>query len=305
MKINAFLISGVFMLISFSGFGQDAKQKQDIKAIKSMCGCYEVQFNFAETFSYPKDSLTYKPSQTKHEKGLEWVELIEDTPNKIVLQHLLIVGKTEKDIVKHWRQDWQYENTELYSFFKDKTWKYTKLSPAAVKGQWTQKIYQVDDTPRYEGSASWVYADGKTYWQNTTDAPLPRREHTKRNDYNVLKRRNIHEITKFGWLHEQDNDKLIRDDKGNDYLLAQEKGMDVYTKVDDSRCKVAQTYWANNKELWKKVRGKWAQVIAKDADINLQKTVDGKPLYSHLFELKPDASQAEVDKIIDAFIVKT
>lgn len=47
-----------------------------------MCGCYEVKFNFTETFSYPKDSLTYKPSETKHESALEWVELLEDTPIK-------------------------------------------------------------------------------------------------------------------------------------------------------------------------------------------------------------------------------
>ncbi|MES2746787.1 MAG: DUF6607 family protein [Bacteroidota bacterium] len=304
MKINAFLFSAAFLLISYTGVSQETKQKQDIKAIKSMCGCYEVKFNFAETFKYSKDTVNYKPSKTKHDTGLEWVELVEDQPNKIVLQHLLIVGNTDKDIIKHWRQDWLYENTELYSFFKDKTWKFTKLSPKAVKGQWTQKVYQVDDSPRYEGSASWVFVDGKSYWKNTSDAPLPRREHTKRDDYNVLKRGNIHEITNFGWIHEQDNDKIVRDEKGNDVLLAQEKGMDIYTKVDDSKCKLAQTWWTNNKAVWKKVRDKWVLVYEKDANLTLQKVVDGKPLYSHLFDLKPDATNKEVDKIIDDFIVK-
>ena len=100
----------------------------------------------------------------------------EDKDNKIVLQHLLIVGTTENDIIKHWRQDWLYENIEMYSFFKDRTWKFNKLSATDVKGQWTQKVYQVDDSPRYEGTASWVFVDGKSYWKNTTDAPLPRRD---------------------------------------------------------------------------------------------------------------------------------
>jgi hypothetical protein len=304
MKIKSILFSATFLLVGVTGKSQDLKKQQDIKAIKSMCGCYEVQFNFAETFQYSKDSISYKPSLTKHESALEWVELVEDTPNKLVLQHLLIVGKTDDDIVKHWRQDWIYENTDLLSFYKERTWKYNKLAATDVKGQWTQKVFQVDDSPRYEGTASWVHVDGTDYWRNTTDAPLPRREHTKRNDYNVLKRRNIQEITKTGWIHNQDNDKIVRDDKGNDVVLAQEKGYDVYTKVDDSKCKVAQNYWAKNKNLWKKVRSKWDATFAKNKDISLQNKVEGKALYGHLFDLKADASQEQVDKIIDSFIVK-
>lgn len=304
MKIKSILLSASFLIVGLTAKSQDLKKQQDIKSIKSMCGCYEIKFNFTETFEYPKDSISYKASKTKHDYGLEWVELVEDQPNKIVLQHLLIVGPGENDIIKHWRQDWLYENTDMYYFFKDQTWKFNKLNSKNVKGQWTQKVYQVDDSPRYEGSATWVHVDGTDYWRSTTDAPLPRREHTQRNDYNVLKRRNIQEITKFGWIHEQDNDKIIRDDKGNDVLLAQEKGMDVYTKVDDSKCKSAQNWWAANKAVWVKVRGKWEVVFQKDKDLSLQKTVDGKPLYSFLFDLKPDASQADVDKIIDSFIVK-
>ena len=67
------------------------KKKQDQDAIKNMCGCYKVTFNFAETFNYSQDSL-YKPSETKVDKGLEWAQLVEDSDNKIVIQHLLQVG---------------------------------------------------------------------------------------------------------------------------------------------------------------------------------------------------------------------
>jgi hypothetical protein len=280
-----------------ASYGQE-KQK-DIDAIKKMCGCYEVEFNFTETFQTTKDS-TYKPSPTKKDRGLEWVELVEDAPNKLVLQHLLIVN--DEMIIKHWRQDWLYENTEFYQFFKDRTWTFEKLKPADVKGQWTQKVYQVDDSPRYEGTGTWIHKDGKDYWMNTTDAPLPRREHTIRNDYNVLERRNIHEITDYGWLHEQDNKKIARDDKGNDTELAQEKGLDLYVKVEDSKCKAAQNWWKENAALWKNVRAKWQTVFDQDKTINLEKSVDEKPLYMHLFDLKPNASKAETDKIIDSFV---
>lgn len=303
MKTKLVVCSAALLLATLTAKSQDLKKQEDAKAIKSMCGCYEVKFNFAETFRYSKDSIHYKPSKTKHDYGLEWVELVDDKNDKIVLQHLLITGNTEESIVKHWRQDWVYQNTNLYSFYKDKTWKFNALSPKSVKGQWTQKVYQVDDSPRYEGSASWVHVDGTSYWKNTTDAPLPRREHTKRDDYNVLKRRNIHEITKQGWIHEQDNDKIIRDDQGRDVLLAQEKGLDTYTKVDDSKCKLAQQYWTKNKNIWEKVRTKWETFFSKNKDLSLQRTVDGKPLYEYLFDLKPDATQAQIDKIIDSFIV--
>jgi len=299
MITKSLYLSAVMALACSAVFSQDKKQ-QDIKSIKSMCGCYEVKFNFAETFQYAKDSATYKPSQTKHESALEWVELVEDTPNKIVMQHLLIVS--DDMIIKHWRQDWLYENTDLYSYNKNTSWKYQKLDKKAVKGQWTQKVYQVDDSPRYEGSATWVHVDGKDYWTNVTDAPLPRREHTKRNDYNVLKRRNIHEITATGWNHEQDNDKLIRDDSGKDVLLAQEKGLDVYTKVPDIKCIAGQKWWKENNALWKNVRDKWQTVFDRHKDLNLEAKVEKKALYSLLFDLKPNATKAETDVIIDKFV---
>lgn len=293
-KTSAILIALISLSISYA----QEKQK-DIESIKKMCGCYEVAFNFTETFQTSKDS-TYKASPTKKDHGLEWVELVEDSSDKLVLQHLLIVN--DEMIIKHWRQDWLYENTELYQFFKDNTWKYEKLNLKDVKGQWTQKVYQVDDSPRYEGTGTWIHKDGKDYWMNVTDAPLPRREHTIREDYNVLERRNIHEITKFGWLHEQDNRKLVRDNKGNDTEIAQEKGLDLYVKVADSKCKAAQKWWKENETLWKNVRAKWQSVFDDDKTIELQKSVDNKPLYSHLFALEPKANKTETDKIINSFV---
>ena len=49
----------VFSLISFLNIYSQSKKQKDKDAIKKMCGCYEVTFNFSETFNYSKDS-TYK-----------------------------------------------------------------------------------------------------------------------------------------------------------------------------------------------------------------------------------------------------
>ena len=185
------LLPLVLLIFSNSTNAQD-KKKQDQNAIKKMCGCYEVTFDFAETFEYSNDT-TYTPSQVKHDKGLEWVELVEDAENKIVLQHLLIVGNpSNPKVIKHWRQDWLFENRDLYVYDSNNKWNYVNLTENEVKGQWTQKVFQVDDSPRYEGTATWVHVDGKSFWENTIDAPLPRREYTKRSDYNVTVRRNRH-----------------------------------------------------------------------------------------------------------------
>lgn len=279
------------------------KKKKDMNAIKSMCGCYEVNFNFAETFQYSKDS-TYQPSKTKNDKGLEWVQLVEENKNKVSLQHLLQVGNPAKPyIVKHWRQDWIYQNTDLYTYDGDNKWKYRSLPKTQVKGQWTQKVFQVDDSPRYEGSATWVHVDGKSYWENTADAPLPRREYTTRADYNVTIRGNRHEITNDGWIHNQDNHKIIRESGSPDVLLAQEKGFNTYKKVDDSKCKAAADWWLKNQTKWKLVRTKWDNVFNKKTDLTLHEKVQNKNLYKYLFS-DEYAEKNQIDEVIESFVVK-
>lgn len=279
-------------------------KKQDQEAIKSMCGCYEVTFNFAETFEYSGDS-TYIPSKVKHDKGLEWVQLVEDDKDKISMQHLLIVGPpNNKMIVKHWRQDWEFENTDLYEYNYDNSWNYVSLSKSDVKGQWTQKVFQVDDSPRYEGSASWVHVDGKSYWENTTSAPLPRREYTKRSDYNVTIRRNRHEIVDNGWIHDQDNDKVIREEGKADVVLAQEKGFNTYVKVEDSKCKAAQDYWKENEAKWAIVRAKWSEVFARHTNLSLKEKVDNKGLFKYLFDEENYKTAEEINPLIESFVKK-
>lgn len=290
------------LAVSLTTAAQDKKQ-QDREAIKKMCGCYEVTFNFAETFNYSNDSL-YKPSKTKVDKGLEWAQLVTDEDDKISIQHLLQVGNpSEPHIVKHWRQDWLFENTDLYTYNADNEWTFKKLTPTEVEGQWTQKVFQVDDSPRYEGSASWVHVDGKSYWENTTPAPLARREYTIRSDYNLLMRGNRQEITDYGWLHDQDNSKIIREDGKKDVLLAKEKGHNTYVKVADSRCAAAAEWWEENEGKWAKVRAKWDEVYGRNKDLVLEQKVDNKVLYKYLFD-EGYEEEAKIDEVIESFVRK-
>ncbi|CAM1357684.1 MULTISPECIES: DUF6607 family protein [Tenacibaculum] len=297
------ILASFIALVTINTGNAQSKKKKDREAIKKMCGCFEVTFNFAETFNYSKDSL-YKASKTKSDKALEWAELIVDEKNEISIQHLLQVGNPKKPyIVKHWRQDWVYQNRDFYMFNGDNNWIYENKSKSEVKKQWTQKVYQVDDSPRYEGSGTWVHVDGKSYWESTTDAPLPRREYTKRSDYNVTERGNRHEITNYGWVHDQDNKKIIRKQGVKDIVLASEKGYNTYVKVPDSRCKGAQDWWKKNTNKWQLVRNKWNEVYGRNNNLSLESKVKNKPLYKHLFSDKV-TQEKDINEAIESFVKK-
>ena len=295
------ILSFSCIMLCITNYSQSKKNK-DIESIKSMCGCFKIDFNFSETFVFSKDE-NYQKSKTYKSGGLEWGQLIVDDKNKISIQHLLIVGSKQfPTIVKHWRQDWIYQNTNLYVYDKNDKWSFKSLEKNDVKGQWTQKVFQVDDSPRYEGSASWVHVDGKSYWENTTPAPLPRREFSKRSDYNVTLRGNRHEIIDEGWIHDQDNKKIQKDDAGNESVLAHEKGFSTYTKVPDAECKAAVDWWMKNSNKWKMVRDKWDLIYSNNKDLALKSVVDDKKLYSHLFSPKTD-SKNEIDSTIEMFLM--
>ena len=299
MKIYSLKL--LLIMMSFGAFAQTKKEK-DLASIKAICGCFEVNFNFAETFSYSKDSI-YQPSENKYDKALEWVQLVDSNEDFVSMQHLLIVGDILNPyVIKHWRQDWMYENTDSFPYAVDNTWLYKSNKASEVKGQWTQRVFQVDDSPRYEGSATWVHVDGRSFWSSNADAPLPRREITKRQDYNVTLRRNHHEIFDWGWSHEQDNDKLVREADKKDVILAQEKGYNTYRKVENERCIAAQVFWEDNKEMWALVRKQWNTIFSMRQNIQLKDKVEGKRLFQYLFALQSNAKEEEISAIITSFL---
>ncbi|MGB5820248.1 MAG: DUF6607 family protein [Saonia sp.] len=295
------ILSILFSGLSLKGLAQQEKKQEDINAIKAMCGCYEITFKYSETFAPERD---YEKHEDYATSALEWAELITDEDDKLSIQHLLVINDTM--VIKHWRQDWEYENQNVFYYDKDNTWSFKKLPIEEVKGQWTQKVFQVDDSPRYSGSATWVHVDGRHYWENKTDSPLPRREYTKRNDYNVMLRGNRQEIKDYGWVHEQDNDKILRKDGEEDVVLAQEKGYNTYTKVADEKCKLAKDWWASNTKFWGKVRSSWEEIYTYEGDMTFKKKVDDKPLFMHFYPLeKKNSKRKDITAVIRKFIATT
>lgn len=269
-------------------------QQDGKKIVDKLCGCFEVAFKYAETFAPDPD---YKFHEREIIGGTAELALpIEVTDKKIVIQHLLIVSPTV--IVKHWREEWTYENPIIWKYKGDRTWVKETVPAEQVKGKWTQTVWEVADEPRYQGFSQFVNLDGKIIWQNTTDAPLPRREYSVRSDYNILKRTNRMNITDSGYLHEQDNQKIIRTN-GTDKLLAEEKGHNIYKRIGDKECAAAKAYWEKNSAYWGKVRKIWADYINTHNSISLKNKIDGKLLHEYLIGQAKDYADK---KITDADI---
>lgn len=298
MKTKGLAIATFLFTALLSLQAQESKKVKDQNAIKEMCGCYEVSFQDTETFS-PEIDYEKKLDYTAY--ALEWAEIVENKENEISIQHLLVINDSK--VIKHWRQDWLFENNEMFSYNTGNTWKFYDAKKEQVEGQWTQKVYQVDDSPRYSGSATWVHYDNKTYWENESNSPLPRREYSKRDDYNLMKRGNRQELTKEGWIHEQDNKKIIQHEDGSEELLVMEKGYNTYKKVDDEKCEIAKDWWSSNKKYWAKVRKIWDDIYAKSEVLELKKSVDGMPLFMHLTPEKAP-SKKYIRSTIEKFIVK-
>lgn len=305
----------IFVLLAFSSLAWAQKTSKhpvsanfevDKAAIKRMAGIYKVSFDFAETFS-PDTGYKYHPRY--REWGVEYVFVVEETDKKIALQHLLIVADTM--IVKHWRQDWVYENKEIYKYYKDRNWVKNTLTDQQAKGTWTQKVYQVDDSPRYEGYGTWVHVDGRHFWESVTDAPLPRREFTKRSDYNVMRRHSRVEIFDNGWVLDQDNEKIQRAN-GIDKLLCWEKGIERFTTGNYDPTPAIK-YWQAQEKYWADVRASWNKVYTTQSDLKLQTKVENKLLFETLFALgdqyckgksyQPHTADADIQKAINSYIV--
>ncbi|WP_224366051.1 DUF6607 family protein [Hyalangium versicolor] len=263
---------------------------RDKAAILQMAGTYQVDFAFEETVSLSEGYTPHEPYRTT---GTEQVSVVEDTPRSVTLQHILVVEKNGKrEALKHWRQDWTFEDTELLEFRGHRTWERHTLSPEAVKCTWSQAVFEVDDGPRYEGYGRWTHERGLSAWESAeTWRPLPRREYTKRSDYDVLVGTNRHALTPKGWVHEQDSLKVVLGP--TPHALVRERGLNQYTRQSaEPNLPEASAYWKESQGFWAEVRQEWQAVFQEHPQFTLRETVDGKPRSQYLFGLAEEHAKS-------------
>ena len=261
---------------------ESATFAQDRQSILAMTGDYQVTFDFIETVPFVDG---YKLKEPKLSGGYESVRVVEDNGNFISLQHTLVVGPTDEPVVvKHWRQDWQYEPTRVLLFVGGNAWEWQDVPADQQSGTWSQTVYQVDDAPRYGAVAKWTYKDGLAEWTPPHEwRPLPRRDMTTRDDYHAVNAVNRHVITSWGWVHEQDNSKLIL--SGEPTALVREVGVNTYRRFSDYPVSAADEYWAGTHEYWAGVRAEWARIEAENERFAITIKGETEDLYIPLLEL--------------------
>jgi hypothetical protein len=258
-----------------------ADPARDRAAILAMQGEYKVSFAFDETVLLADG---YQRMQPQRSGASEVVIVVEDSPRKIVLQHLLLEPGSGH-VTKHWRQDWTYEAPTCFEFSADQTWTVRGIPAEKTRGAWTQCVYEVSDAPRYCGTGKWNHKYGVATWTSDRSwRPLPRREYTKRSDYNALNVENRHTIVPGGWTHEQDNTKTVRTADGSTIrTIAREFGFNDYRKTTEVDFKAAYDYWNATKDYWARVRAGWDEALAAHQGLRLKTAVDGMPIIEATF----------------------
>ena len=291
-----------------------SKFERDRTAILAMVGGFKVDFNFIETVGFSSEFNRDKPY---HSWGTEYVYVVEDQPEFISLQHLMVMYFKQDDgsisdpmIMKHWRQDWTYQDKSLLEYVHNNTWVKRKIEEEDAKGTWSQAVFQVDDSPRYESNGRWLHNPSFSTWLSaTTRRPLPRREFSVRKDYDVLEGFNRHSITRHGWVQEEENWKLSLDDNGkpsadNPYL-SKELGIARYQLAENVDFTPGDVYMHKTADFWKTVRSQWGALISANQSLSLKKTVDGQPLFMPLFSSAETQYQAkDMKESISALITK-
>ena len=280
---------------------------RDHDVILRMQGEYTVDFAFDETVLLQPG---YERAPAMRSGGNELVVVVEDTPNRIVLQHLLVDAKSGH-VTKHWRQDWTYEAPTRFEFSVDQTWR-VRAIPAAIKqGAWTQCVYEVSDAPRYCGTGKWSYDNGVPTWTSDLSwRPLPRREYTKRSDYNALAVVNRHTLTPNGWTHEQFNTKVQREADGTQREIAREFGFNDYIKTTEVDFTPARDYWTATAGYWAKVRRHWDGFLGQAPGVHLKTKVDGMAMIIPLFTQAEDVqagkpvADRQIDEVFATYVVK-
>jgi hypothetical protein len=221
---------------------------------------------------------------------------VRDEPRFVSLQHLLVMFVRGQDgaaqgpfVVKHWRQDWRYEATSLLTHRGRNTWATERLSRGQAKGTWTQAVYQVDDSPRYAAYGRWQHFGNVSTWESgPTWRPLPRREFSVRQDYDVLIGTNRHTITPTGWVQEEENLKVVLDERGrpiaSEPVLAKELGLNRYERLEGFDDSAARRYRERTEPFWSEVRDTWRDIAARHERFTLRAAPDQGQLFTPLFE---------------------
>lgn len=283
------------LLLTSSAYAQQDPLKLGQSALHSMAGCYLVDFSYTETESlkagYSIDRRVYDVNRNQSVK--EWIYIDDVSPTRLRLQHILFATGLDGQLMagselKHTGEDWEFQAPFLYDFTAPNTWMVKDLR-GTNQGQWTRKITNLDDGPRYQCSAPWLATTAYPEWSCAGYAPIPGRETRDmgRKDYDALDR--ITRVIAYGnsWLERQDNVKMIDRGGAPREKLARETGKNWYIRLPDSECQAARDFVAPRHDFWTLTREVWDSVLIGDRSFVELAAAPGRPSrYYEMSELE-------------------
>ena len=301
LSLTAPLVAAMTATLALANTPQIPAQLQTgLQAIRSLAGCYLVDYSFVETESlqsgYVRDPRVYDVNRDKSIK--EWIVAQEITPTRIRLQHILFGADLNGNfmpgsLLKHQAEDWEYSAAFSYEFIAPLTWD-VQNHPAG-NDFWTRRITNLDDGLRHQCTAQWLTQTAFPEWSCANYAPIPGRETRDmgRKDYNTLDRST--RVIAYGnsWLERQNNVKTIHSPQGLRSPLAREEGKTWYVRLPDSECADAQAFAKAGQPFWNVLRQAWDEVLVGDRPfLELAATPGQASRYSQILDIE-DLSQTQ------------
>ena len=288
---------------------------RDRSAILGLAGVFDVDYRYEEVVALREG---YTPALPQKARAREVVLVAEDTPDRIVLQHLLLIGDPAL-IVKHWRQDWRHAPSTALQYVDDQIWRRAPFPQAGSEGVWVRSVFEADGAPTYSNWGRWSHPaepadpataeaspvvgsepaapeddveEAEVRWSSLTPvlAPLPRRESARRGDYEVMWVGDEITLTPSGWSQQQSLTKSV-------FVptvppLVRESGSVTYRRLEQDSAATAEVYWQNVGPYWAVTREAWAEVFRSRRDVKIFDQVNGAPRWRSVFAVVEAAASA-------------
>ena len=276
----------------------------DRAAIRSMAGTFRVTQRYAEEVSLVVNRASPEPYVAQ---AVECVLLVEETPRRLTLQHLLVLGE-EPLVVKFWREDWRYGPVEGLTYLGpvEGGGRWTLAPAADLRGRWVRTVYGADDDPQYGAAGTWRHggAGGASRWLATAAVAAPAPRHERDRDPAAAWVEVRDHVVAYAaesagagaWRFEQEVTKY--DARGRE--VAVETGVVRYARVEATAItRAGEEYWAQTAAFWRAVRAGWARRLAGGTAVTVRQQTAAGPRWRALFDLSRTAGErrAQTDAI--------
>ena len=262
-----------------------------------MQGEYIVDFAFDETVLLQPG---YERAPAMRSGGNETVIVVQDTPTKIVLQHILVDGKSGH-VTKHWRQDWIYEAPSRFEFSADQTW--------------TVRAHSCRTRPQAPGRSACT----KSATRRATAAPAAglRQRHRhldQRPDLASAAAPRVHQAQRLQrGLRDQppyasrraagptssSTPRCCASPTARRWSWRASSASTITRRPTEVDFKPAYKYWDATQDYWAKVRTRWDAFLGKPPGVHLKTKIDGMamiiPLFTQAGELEEGKQVADAD----------